>query len=202
MNRFMAMAALLLFLMACKPSAQYVIEGSVTDPKCENEWVYLVPYENATSENVDSVKIVDGRFLFEGIAESPEMCIVRTKPILRFVVQELLVVREPGQINVVLSGSSSAQGTALNDSLQQWKDRKLMFDEIQGNIMRQFKNSSDSVKSLSLGQLDSLKNSYRNYNLAFIGNNKDNVVGQTIYMITKDLFSEDQRKSLGLEDLK
>ena len=98
---------LLACLTGCKSDHnKFTIEGTVPSTKYDGEWIYLVPAEGANSSNVDSTKIKNASFTFKGDVE--RIAIIRTRPILRLSLQELLVVTEPGDIKVVLNSPSSS----------------------------------------------------------------------------------------------
>ena len=102
----------------------YHIRGTVTDPSLEGAIVFLVPVMEPVhlpeKENLDSTFIKNGRFEFSGTLE--RMVDVRVEKLKRMGVQNLLVVTEPGEIEVALGKRSSSCGTPQNDSLQVWKD--------------------------------------------------------------------------------
>jgi hypothetical protein len=150
-----------------------VIEGSLPDTAYDGELVYLVPVKGATAENVDSTYINHGAFRFELAAgkDSEDVCIIRTRPLLRIKLQELLVIKEPGRLRVKLDSVSSASGTPLNDSLQLWKEQK----ERSGN-------------------------DYALYTFLFVMRNKDNTAGRFVYELSKSLFTPEQRQELEMPD--
>ncbi|MCX6239642.1 MAG: DUF4369 domain-containing protein [Bacteroidia bacterium] len=119
---------LLFILIGCRTDPQFVINGQLPDKTYDGEKIYLVPLENAVKERVDSTIIADGTFKFEGAIKTSEIYMIRAKPVLRYNLQELLVVKETGIITVKIGNKSSAGGTALNDSLQQWKEKKAVAD--------------------------------------------------------------------------
>ena len=85
----------LLCLFACQSNdSQYIIEGTLPTAQQDGEWIYLAPMENASIENIDSTRIENARFTFQGTGE--EMKVLRMRILLRLKFQELLVVTEPG----------------------------------------------------------------------------------------------------------
>lgn len=131
-------------LTACSSSPRVgVIEGTLPDLSFDGEQLYLVPIQGATSENVDSVRIANGLFRFEKAVDEPRLFILRLRPVLRLRVQELLVVVEPGaRATVALGAPSSGSGTALNDSLQQWKENMAQNSTYNYNFV---KNNKENV---------------------------------------------------------
>lgn len=100
----------LLCLFACQSNdSQYIIEGTLPTAQQDGEWIYLAPMENASIENIDSTRIENARFTFQGTGE--EMKVLRMRILLRLKFQELLVVTEPGVTSVRIDSISSASGT-------------------------------------------------------------------------------------------
>lgn len=193
---------LLLFfaIVACNTKNKFTINGELADKTYDGEWIYLVPMVNAPVERVDSTVIKNGKFTFEAKVDSPEIYIIRGRPLIRLSVQELLVVKEPGVVSARLNHDSWAGGTALNDSLQEWKVQKNFADSLMTNLREQFMTLTDSVQRNNIKQkADSLRTEVTNFNFNFIQNNKTNVVGELVYKMSKNGFSPDQIHALGLE---
>ena len=127
--------------------------------------IFLVPFTNDSRFNVDSVVIRDGKFAFE------RDTLMLAKIILdyhyRIGVEPLLVVVEPGQINVVIDSVSHATGTPQNDSLDLWKGRKLAHDmqiRLMGAQIAKLRAEGDTVAANQMkAQSDSLHLAFKNY---------------------------------------
>lgn len=102
----------------------FSIYGTVTDPELEGVCIYLVPALEEvilpSRENLDSTFIKNGKFEFHGNVE--RLSDIRVDRHHRINVQNLLVLTEPGTINVTIGPVSSGGGTPQNDSLQVWKE--------------------------------------------------------------------------------
>ena len=60
----------LLCLFACQSNdSKYIIEGTLPTAQQDGEWIYLAPMENASIENIDSTRIENARFTFQGTGE-------------------------------------------------------------------------------------------------------------------------------------
>jgi hypothetical protein len=154
--------------------------------------------ENATKDKVDSVQIKNGTFCFSGTIKTPEVFILRTKHLLRFKLQELLIVKEAGAINVKIGQNSSATGTALNDSLQLWKEQKMMSDSLLFALRKQYRALNDSLLQTRIKlKADSLNNQISNFNYNFVRNNMENAVGKMVYQLKKNSFTAEQKEKLG-----
>ena len=194
-----AVYILLLFLVGCQSKDQYSIQGHLPDKTFDGEFMYLVPFENAVKERVDSAVIIDGKFRIEGVTQHAEIYIVRAKPLLRFTLQELLVVKEAGELTVSIGSNSIVRGTALNDSLQHWKENKLKADYLYQKLKQKYK-LADNIHQPAIKQAaDSINSRMVDFNVHFVRNNKDNVVGQFVYKIMSSTFSKEQKMSLNLQ---
>ena len=166
------------------------------DLKSDGEKIYLVPLFNPSKERVDSTIIANGKFMFEEDIDSTEIFILRTKPELRLHLQELLVVKEPGCLVVKIGSVSIASGTPLNDSLQRWKENKMIFDVALSELRRNYQ-ASDSVEQARIKQQsDSISARNLEFHFNFVKNNYDNVVGKMVYRMVSSAFTEEQKRQL------
>jgi hypothetical protein len=153
---------LIALITACSDKPVSRIEGEVPGTQYDNEWVYLVPIEGATAQTVDSTQIQKGRFQFQISANKQNrIYILRLQPLLRLRLQDILVITEPGSIQVRMDSVSYASGTPLNQTLQEWKDQQ------RENIPQ-----------------------YTAYVHQLVLENKNNAVGKFIYSLHKSLFTE------------
>ena len=96
------------------------INGVVNGEQYEGKRIFLVPmYGPKTAEYVDSMEITNGQFHFE--PDSAQMYKILLDYHYRFGLQPLLIVGEPGTIEVIIDSISHATGTPQNDSLEKWK---------------------------------------------------------------------------------
>ena len=195
-----AVFILLIFLAGCQSKGQYAIQGYLPDHTYDGELMYLVPFENAVKERVDSAIIQDGKFRMEGVVKKADIYIIRAKPLLRLQLQELLVVKEPGELTVSIGNNSLVSGTALNDSLQRWKERKLETDHIFEKLKQQYQSLEDNTQRTAIkNAADSINSRALKFNYHFVRNNKDNVVGKLVYQIMSSTFSPEQKMSLNMK---
>ena len=130
MKKFFIFAASAALLWSCSPKNQYVIEGQIEGA---NPTVYLFTQENNL---LDSAAVKDGSFQIKGIAEEPQVAVLRDarEESATFVAMLLL---EPGTITVSddpdspfrkrVSGTpandaSTAYGDAGNKLVQEYRD--------------------------------------------------------------------------------
>jgi hypothetical protein len=187
---------LFLSFVSCQSRDNFVIVGHLPDKTYDNEKIYLVPIENPGKERVDSIVIKDGLFKFTGKANVPEIFVIRAKPVLRFNLEELLIVRQPGNLSVEIDNHSSVRGTPLNDSLQQWKEQKMKFDFVWADFLKKSHQGNDSLKLLFRQKADSVNKLAVNFHYRFVLNNKKNIVGQFVNKMMGASFTEGQKKKL------
>lgn len=164
---FVALAAVTMFY-SCQQTndGKFHVEGVVNGEQYEGKRIFIVPlYGKKTAEYVDSMEITNGKFHFT--KDSMQMYKILLDYHYRMDVQQLLVVGEPGTIQVVIDTVSHAMGTPQNDSLEKWKVRTEMHNRELGK-MRKFimnlKDSGDSVQAKTLVQrADSFHLVYKNY---------------------------------------
>lgn len=189
----------LFFLIACtKNSPVLSLQGRVPGTTYDGEMVYLVPFKGATSETVDSTYIIDGTFEFNKPVKQKEIAIIRTRPLLRLSLQELLVVIEPGQLSVELDKESSASGTTLNDALQLWKEKKTQSEEARILLKQMLQVADDSSKVELQARLDQQVKDFSTYNFEFVRENKDNIVGQFVYTMVEGGLTDQQKEILNI----
>ncbi|MDD4514127.1 DUF4369 domain-containing protein [Massilibacteroides sp.] len=184
-----------ILLFSCQSEKKkFEINGEVIGKGYENEIIYLVPLKGATAETVDSTYIKNGRFHFSVSLDSSDIRIIRTRPILRLKLEELLVVTEAGTVQVVLDSVSRAKGTPLNNLLQEWKEKKTESDRKRNELSFTRSENKDSV-ALKKDLLKTERN-FSEYNYSFVKENKNNIVGQFVFGITKGLFSPEELQDI------
>ena len=196
--RYIVLFLIVLFV-GCKTDKSYTIKGSVPGTGFNGEYVYMIPMDNYSAGRVDSTLIADSSFIFKGVADSAEIYILRAqKPLLRFDLQDILVVREAGKIDAKFEERSSVGGTALNDSLQRWKENKENSDDHYFELSNKI-SKVDSLEKISLSvKADSLKKANIDFHFNFAWNNRDNIVGKLVKRIMGTSFTQEQKKELGI----
>lgn len=192
-------AALLLTSGCSNKKGSFIINGTLSSNKYDGENIYLVPFKNPTREKVDSTKINNKTFRFEGTSDLSEFYIIKVPPLLKVELQELIVVKEKGIINVIIGQESSATGTPLNTSLQEWKENKINTDKLYFTLQNNYNQAPDTISKKKISdQIDSLEIEKKTFNYNFIKQNK-NIVGEFVYDFYKNSFTEQQQKELEFE---
>ena len=184
---FMAVVAATMFFSCQQNDRKCHIIGTVNGEQYEGKYIFLVPNSGpATVETVDSVEITKGKFHFE--PDSMQMYKILLDYHYRLDLQPLLVVGEPGTIEVIIDSISHATGTPQNDSLEQWKVQteihnrelykmRMYLKELQGRF--------DTVQAkYILQRADSIHLVYKNYTRQLAKNMKEGV----LHDFLKDLY--------------
>ena len=164
-----ALALLSLLAVACHTvndnDGQCHIYGTV-NPKFEGKKIFLVPQQGpAVAETVDSVVIKDGCFTFH--VAPGEMKVIRIDYHFRTGVEDLLVVAEPGRIEVNIDSVSHGGGTPQNDSLQQWKEYTVDHNKrvipYRMRLREAVKQGNKAEQEALTQTIDSLQRDYRRH---------------------------------------
>ena len=156
------------------------IEGVVNGEQYEGKRIFIVPlYGPKTAEYVDSMEITNGKFHFT--KDTMQMYKILLDYHYRMNIQPLLVVSEPGTIQVVIDSVSHAVGTPQNDSLERWKERTEIHNRELAK-MRKFitnlMNSNDSVQAKYIAQrADSFHLVYKTFTRQMAKNLQGTVLG-------------------------
>lgn len=157
----------MMVMIGCKNTAAKEtcrIHGTMESSRWDGKKIFLVPmFGLQDAAHVDSVVIKDGKFEFT--ADTMEMKVIRVDYRYRDGVQDLLVVSEPGDVNVVIGANSISGGTPQNDSLQVWKDRMLKFNMEYGQLRMQAHQSGSDDIFMTKGK--EIQKQLREYNIAF-----------------------------------
>jgi len=185
---FIALAAVtMMFSCQSANNGKCRINGVVNGEQYEGKRIFLVPmYGPKTAEYVDSMEITNGQFHFE--PDSAQMYKILLDYHYRFGLQPLLIVGEPGTIEVIIDSISHATGTPQNDSLEMWKVQteihNLQLAKMRKNIA-DLQMKGDTVQAQYLAQrADSFHLAYKNYTRRLAKNLKEGV----LYDFLKEMY--------------
>ena len=181
---FMAVVAATMFY-SCQQegSKECRIQGVVNGEQYEGKRIFLVPMNGPkTAEYVDSMEIKDGKFFFskDFSKDTMQMYKILLDYHYRFGVQPLIIVGEPGTINITIDTISHAVGTPQNDSLEKWKVRTEIHNRELGKMRRfiaELQMRGDSAQANYITQrADSFHLVYKNYTRRLADNMKEGVL--------------------------
>lgn len=179
----------LLLLCACQQAkdGKFHVEGVLNGEQYEGKRIFIVPLTGPkTAEFVDSMEITDGKFHFT--KDTMQMYQILLDYHYRMGLQPLLVVGEPGTIQVTIDSISHAYGTPQNDSLEQWKVQTEIHNVQLGKMRRNIfdlNKKGDSIQAKYIQQrADSFHLVYKNYTRQMA----KNMEGSTLGNFLKDLY--------------
>ncbi|MEN9335154.1 MAG: hypothetical protein RLZZ500_141 [Bacteroidota bacterium] len=157
MKKLVLCGLLTLLFTACGKSDSYTIEGTI-DKKNDGSMVYL-RYENAMGvlKEVDSTKISDGKFSFEGKVETLDIYSLTIENLNT----SLNFIMEPGTIQVHFATDPKdypkVSGTPYNDQLQKLNETYKKYDDklydFQTKNMESFKTAQKNNDSATIQKL-------------------------------------------------
>ena len=155
------------------------IHGVVNGEQYEGKRIFLVPFTGPkTAEYVDSMEIKDGKFHFE--TDTMQMYTILMDYHYRFGLQPLLIIGEPGDVQVIIDSVSHAKGTPQNDSLEKWKVRTEIHNHELAKMRRyilDLQQQGDTVQAKYIQQrADSFHLVYKNYSRQLADNMKEGVL--------------------------
>lgn len=165
---------------SCQGGSTCRIHGTVGIEQLNGKRIFLVPLSGPqTAEYVDSVVIQNGKFEFT--TDSAKMFKILIDYHYRIGVQTLLVVGEPGDIQVKIDSVSSAGGARQNDSLQVWKELTEQHNREYGmsnRLVSMLKEKGDTMQAASMqNQANAIHLSYKRRSRQMAANMKGTTLG-------------------------
>lgn len=196
MKNIIIILSLIPILCGCNQKNRYRIYGTMSDNSCDGAQIFLVPAIGPqTKLTVDSVVIKDGKFYFEGNKE--QVAILRMEHKHRLNNQELLVITEPGDINVSMGNVGSVTGTKQNDNLQKWKAMHESLINQLPEKWEKWKMSNDSTDfKIYLKLYDSLSNIEIDYTYKFLVEEKGSTLGKYFFNNYSNRFTDREKEEL------
>lgn len=190
-NLVRALLSLTTLLCAASCADQYRLTGTTNIHGLEGEMLYLKVFAEDNLRNMDSCKVIHGKFQFKGVMDSTVMANL-------FVGEQSLmpVVIEGGELQVRIDEiSQQISGSPLNDTLYNFIRQKTQLDnqiaELSVKEGRMVMDGMDHAEVVARLNAEYLELSARNDQLVtgFIKRNYDNVLGPGIFMIMTSGYS-------------
>lgn len=189
MRKIFLLPVVLLYLAAsCIKAPSFRIQGTVADRNFEGSKVYLVALDAPVTRNVDSTTVLNGAFEFTLPADSFDVRILRIPARFPAIIEDLVVVCEPGEVTVVLDSISSGGGTRLNNILQQWKEDKRFNDSLQWVVSGQIRSAGNDQEKIDSLKAESQRTArtWLSETISLLNGNLFNGVGLLIYKVYFD----------------
>ena len=175
------------FLLSACTTQGYKIEGTV-DGVSDGTYVYMQKWEDRKPVNLDSTKVVDGTFSFEGTKEKvvPVFIVAKSEKGNEAIAELLL---EKGNINISLGADSKVSGTVNNELLQNFNDKmnkvKVELRDIYVKINRDT-TLTDDQRQTYINDYNAKENDAQEYTIKTISENISNPFGT--YLLANNYF--------------
>lgn len=172
-----------LFLASCQKRPY--IQGTTSISDLEGRMLYLKIYADGDLRDIDSTRIVHGKFQFTGDVDSTVMANLFLEDM-----SLMPIVIDENVLQVSLSENErQIKGSALNDSLLAFAERKSVLDEkleeIPHRESQMIMDGYDHAEIVSMlnAEIDDLTRRRSEMVSRFIKDNMDNVLGPGVFMI-------------------
>ncbi|MBK5720397.1 AhpC/TSA family protein [Dysgonomonas sp. Marseille-P4677] len=195
---FLSVVAML--VTSCVEKEAFTIKGTLPNTEYDGKQVYL----KVLGENwkdliaIDTVTVTNGSFEFKGLAKGGSIIhfIELAEPTDK-VKRPVLLVVEPGQIEVSMDSISTVKGTASNDSYQAFNDKLGAIDSEMKALYK--KAQEDTTKTLRAElekQFEEKDAQKAAANFDFVKANAQNQLGAYFFSSRSYMFSLDQMKEI------
>ncbi len=178
-----AIVALPLLATGCQSS--YLVEGTTNIHGMEGQMLYLKVYQDDELHDIDSARVMHGKFQFQGSVDSAVMAnlFVGDMSVMPIVIENLPLQLKLNEV------AQEIEGSELNDSLCQFIHRKSQIDNLmaelprkEGRMVMDGMDIDEVAQILNVEYLQLQEQSDRMV-IDFIKSNYHNVLGPGIFMI-------------------
>ena len=184
MMKVLTYIALMVLIASCASS--YNINGSSTVPAYDGRMLYLkVSPDGIASTDLDSCKVVHGRFNFYGAIDSTCMAqlYMGDTRVMPLVIEASTVTVQLDNLGQIVSGGP------LNSRLYRFFKRRDKYENalwhIQQNVIREMQqgHTMETIEAKWKGKIDNLNAASENLEIRFIVDNWNNVLGPGFFRI-------------------
>ena len=173
------MAASSFLLTACNNQPSYKINGT-SEGIADGSYVYLMKVEGRKYVNVDSAMVKNNTFSFTGRQDTTETRYVSFRDDTKRYMTDFFL--ENGNINVTLAPTSTATGTANNDTYNNFKEAYMNITKGMMTVYKksQDKTASEEVRNEMKAKLKKINDDSRKLVIETINANITNPVGVSL----------------------
>jgi len=147
------LAAVALLVSSCTEKDAFTINGKLPNGTYDGQQVYLKTLDSNWKDliTIDTVNVVDGEFFFKGLAkEGSTVHFISLDDAPDFMSRPVMVVVEPGHIEVNLDSVSSVKGTSSNNTYQAFISKNEAIEGELRTISAKIKQDTANVNSADL----------------------------------------------------
>ncbi|NNE75491.1 MAG: AhpC/TSA family protein [Pricia sp.] len=178
MKKILWFACIGMGLLACNQKPEgYTFQGTLTGDVEDGTDVYLrVVGENNQPVDIDTTTVENGKFVFTGQADTPEMHYVFVDKIMGYTA----VILENGEISLTAQkdslGYAEIEGTPQNEVFSDYMDRSKEFTQQSQSIQEDMQRADEATANALRDEMNELQEEYKNFELGFIKNHPDALI--------------------------
>jgi peroxiredoxin len=182
MKKLIYFVAIIAIVFACKPSG-YKIEGSVDNQTLNGKYVFVKERINRVWTTIDSVKIENGKFNFQGVCDSARVVFIACELPNDESIREPFVF-ENGDITISINKQVvTIGGTEQNKLLQSYLEVKNGLYEKAEETFKNFNDSAatEAEKTAFETKMSDFETQIKTNDIKFATENANTVVGNYIF---------------------
>lgn len=190
-----------MIVTSCAEKEAFTITGTMPNGEYDGQQVYLLKLDSAWNDRVsiDTANIVDKKFIFKGLAkQGPSMHYLVLDNAPEYLKNPVMVVVEPGKIEVAMDSITTIKGTPVNNDYQtyqtQWEEFGKTMMDFQNQAMKDTTNE-ELFKELRK-QAESKREDLKASLFDFVKKNIKNQVGAYYFLNNFGMFNFDQQTEL------
>lgn len=145
-------AAAASFAFAQQKQLSYTVEGLLSDSAFQNKMIYMFRYDD--NQLIDSAKVIDGRFQFEGKVDRPTFSRINAKK------KYCMLILEQGTIAAEMEKEHCASGTPMNNEL-------LAESQASNKLIEELRSKQKQIQEQVSDQKEAMKQYKELYNSTY-----------------------------------
>lgn len=182
MKKLFYFIVITILIASCKPTA-YKIEGTVNEPALNGKYVFIKERINRVWTTIDSAKIENKKFAFEGVCDSARVVFIAIEKADGELLREPFVF-ENGDIKIHIDKSGvTAEGTEQNEVLQKYLILKNSYYTKAEEVYKSFNDSTatESEKAAIDAKMAEFENIITANDIQFSTDYANSIVGNYVF---------------------
>ncbi|MBB4038280.1 thiol-disulfide isomerase/thioredoxin [Dysgonomonas hofstadii] len=194
------LSVIALAMVSCAEKDAFTIKGKLPSGAYDGQQVFLQTLNDdwKGNVNIDTANVVDGQFIFKGLAkEGPTVHFIALSDAPDNMKRPVLLIVEPGEIEVTLDSVSSVKGTTTNNVYQAFQTKAQLIDSEMRSLYEKAKQDTSAVNKQELEkQFEEKDGQLTKETYDFIKGNAGTNLGAYLFSRNYYRFSLDQQKEL------
>lgn len=202
MKKNYSLAASMLLLVACNTTPKYEINGTVSDPALNGQYVYLTNFGDKEMQTVDSAQIVDGKFRFNNELPEQNLCFlsINTKAIAPFgpnSAYSAVVVLDAAPLQAHLdSVFSTVTGSPENDAFVAMKTKVQELQKDFPELLKVYRSEDKDAAKQAGEKLMNIQESVFAEMKAYVESHKNTKTGGLTFVDMRYSLSEEEQNAI------